>query len=304
MGNLEATGNGNIKLGVNSTGDFSLLGDYIVRAGQFNFMFENLVRRRFELMQGGRISWTGDPYDADIDIRGLYRLKTSISTLGPGIDSTMRSRVNVEAVIHLTEQLFNPTIRFSIRLPNVDTETRQMVFSVLDTTNDAMMTQQMLSLLVLGSFSYTGGETASLGASSISMISSQLSNWLSQISRDFDIGVHYKPGDRISNEELEVALSTQLFNDRVSIDGNFGVIGNRHSTQNASNIVGDVDISVLLTSDGRLRLKAFNHSNTSMWFSSRAYDNFVPYTQGIGLSYRQEFDNFGDLLRRRKKKIP
>ncbi len=302
MGSLESTGNGNINLKVNSAGDFSLQGDYIVRAGEFNFMFENLVRRRFELMQGGRISWTGDPYDADIDIKGLYRLKTSIATLGPGIDSTMRSRINVEAVIHLTEQLFNPTIKFSIRLPNVDTETRQMVFSVLDTTNDAMMTQQMLSLLVLGSFSYTGGETASLGASSINMISNQLSNWLSQISRDFDIGLHYKPGDRLSNEELEVALSTQLFNDRVTIDGNFGVIGNRHSTQNASNIVGDVDISVLLTQDGRLRLKAFNHSNTSMWFSSRAYDNFVPYTQGLGISYRQEFDSFGDLLRRRKKK--
>lgn len=304
MGNLEATGSGNIKLGVSSAGDFSLLGDYNIRAGQFNFMFENLVRRRFELMEGGRISWTGDPLDANIDIRGMYRLKTSVASLGPGIDSTMRSRVNVEAVIHLTDQLFNPNIKFSIRLPNVDPETRQMVFAVLDTTNDAMMTQQILSLLVLGSFSYTMGESASLGSSSISVLSNQLSNWLSQISKDFDIGVHYRPGDRLTNEELEVALSTQLFNDRVTIDGNFGVIGNRHHTQNASNIVGDVDINVLLTPDGRLRMKAFNHSNTSTWFNSRAYDNYAPYTQGVGFSYRQEFDRFGDLFRRLRKKKP
>ncbi len=302
MGNLEATGTGNIKLGVTSAGEFSLLGDYTIRAGQFNFMFENLVRRRFELMEGGRISWTGDPLDANIDIRGLYRLKTSIASLGPGIDSTMRSRVNVEAVIHLTDQLFNPNIKFSIRLPNVDPETRQMVFAVLDTTNDAMMTQQILSLLVLGSFSYTMGESASLGSSSISVLSNQLSNWLSQISKDFDIGVHYRPGDRLTNEELEVALSTQLFNDRVTIDGNFGVIGNRHASQNASNIVGDVDVNVLLTPDGRLRMKAFNHSNTSTWFNSRIYDNFAPYTQGVGFSYRQEFDRFGDLFRRSRKK--
>ncbi len=301
MGNLEASGSGNLKMGATSAGDFSLLGEYVVRSGQFNFMFENLVRRRFDLMEGGRISWTGDPFDADVDIRGLYRLKTSIASLGPGIDSTMRSRINVEAVIHLTDQLFNPTIRFSIRLPNVDTETRQMVYSVLDTTNDAMMTQQILSLLVLGSFSYAGGESASLGASSISVISNQLSNWLSQISKDFDIGLHYKPGDRISNEELEVALSTQLFNDRVTIDGNFGVVGNRQTTNNASNIVGDVDISVMLTADGRLRMKAFNHSNTSVWFSSRAYENNAPYTQGVGFSYRQEFDRFGDLWRRKRK---
>ncbi len=303
MGNLEASGNGNIKLGVNSAGDFSLLGDYVIRSGQFNFVYENLVRRRFDLMEGGRISWTGDPYDADIDIRGLYRLKTSLSSLGPSIDSTRRSRINVEAVIHLTEQLFNPSIKFSIRLPNADAEMNQMVFSVLDTTNDAMMTQQILSLLVLGSFSYAGGESASLGASSFSVISGQLSNWLSQISKDFDIGLHYKPGDKISDEELEVALSTQLFNDRVTIDGNFGVLGNRQTTNNASSIVGDVDINVLLTSDGRLRMKAFNHSNTSTWFSSRAYDNYSPYTQGVGFSYRQEFDSFGELFRRKRKQI-
>lgn len=301
LGNLEASGNGNIKLGVNSTGDFTLLGDYMIRSGQFNFVFENLVRRRFDLMEGGRISWTGDPYDADIDVKGVYRLKTSINSLGPSIDSTRRSRINVEAVIHLTDQLFNPAIKFSIRLPNADAEMNNMVFSVLDTTNDAMMTQQILSLLVLGSFSYTGGESASLGASSFSVISGQLSSWLSQISKDFDIGLHYKPGDKISDEELEVALSTQLFNDRVTIDGNFGVIGNRQTSNNASSIVGDVDINVLLTSDGRLRMKAFNHSNTSTWFNSSAYDNYSPYTQGVGFSYRQEFDSFGDLFRRKRK---
>jgi hypothetical protein len=303
MGNLEASGNGNIKLGVNSMGDFSLVGDYVVQSGQFNFVFENLVRRRFDLMEGGRISWTGDPYDADIDLRGVYRLKTSLTSLGPSIDSTKRSRINVEAVIHLTDQLFNPTINFSIRLPNADEEMNSLVFSVIDTTNDAMMTQQILSLLVLGSFSYTGGENASIGASSFSFISGQLSNWLSQISKNFDIGLHYKPGDKLSDEELEVALSTQLFNDRVTIDGNFGVIGNRQTNENASNIVGDVDINVLLTPDGRLRMKAFNHSNTSTWFNLRAYEDYSPYTQGVGFSYRQEFDRFGDLFRRKRKQI-
>jgi hypothetical protein len=254
-------------------------------------------------MEGGRISWTGDPYDADIDLRGVYRLKTSLTSLGPSIDSTKRSRINVEAVIHLTDQLFNPTINFSIRLPNADEEMNSLVFSVIDTTNDAMMTQQILSLLVLGSFSYTGGENASIGASSFSFISGQLSNWLSQISKNFDIGLHYKPGDKLSDEELEVALSTQLFNDRVTIDGNFGVIGNRQTNENASNIVGDVDINVLLTPDGRLRMKAFNHSNTSTWFNLRAYEDYSPYTQGVGFSYRQEFDRFGDLFRRKRKQI-
>lgn len=303
MGDLEANGNGNLRMGINSKGDFSLLGDYIVKSGQFNFVFENLVRRRFDLLEGGSISWTGDPLDANIDIKGLYKVKTSVSSLGLVLDSTStyRNRINVDCIIHLSDQLFNPSIKFSIELPNADDNVRQMVFSVLDTTNEAMMTQQMISLLVLGSFSYSSSEQAGLGASSFNVLSNQLSNWLSQISKDFDIGLHYKPGDKISNEELEVALSTQLFNDRITIDGNFGVSGNRVQSQNASNIVGDIDVNFLITKDGHFRLKAFNHSNVNSWYNTNAFEKIAPYTQGVGITYKQEFDNFGDLFRRKKK---
>ncbi|MCE1202309.1 MAG: translocation/assembly module TamB domain-containing protein, partial [Bacteroidia bacterium] len=98
-----------------------------------------------------------------------------------------------------------------------------------------------------------------------------------------------------------VALSTQLFNERVTIDGNFGMVNNRNATQNASNIVGDVDINVKLTRDGRLRLRGYNHSNVNNWISASAFDRYSPYTQGVGLSYRQEFDRFNEIFRRKRK---
>jgi len=55
---------------------------------------------------------------------------------------------------------------------------------------------------------------------------------LSKISNDFDIGVNYRPGDAITKDELEVALSTQLFNDKLSVEGN---IGNNTNSQNPNN---------------------------------------------------------------------
>lgn len=301
MGSLEARGAGNLSMAVNASGDFALNGDYVVQNGQFNFSFENLIKKRFDLLDGGRISWTGDPYDAEIDVKGVYKVKASLAGLGLDSTSNLRNRVNVDCIIHLTNQLFNPDIRFSFSLPGADQQIEQMVFSVIDTTNDALMTQQMISLLVLGSFSYSAIDNFSIGSTSFDMLSGQLSNWLSQISKDFDIGLHYRPGDNLTSEELEVALSTQLFNDRVTIDGNFGVINNRNATQNASNIVGDFDISVKLTRDGRLLLKAFNHSNANNLITSSSFDKFAPYTQGIGLSFRQEFDAFSEIFRRRSQ---
>ncbi len=217
------------------------------------------------------------------------------------IEPELTRRVNVDCYLSLKEQLFDPLIDFSFKLPNVDKSTEQLTYAMIDTTNDAVMNQQLIYLLVLGSFSYEQFNTASIGASSFNLISNQLSNWLSQISKDFDIGINYRPGDDLSREELEVALSTQFFDNRVTIDGNVGVIGLENTNANPSDIVGDVNIEVKITDDGRFRIKAFNRSNVSTIENVNKYDNLAPNTQGVGIFYRKEFDSFGDLFKSKEK---
>ena len=128
------------------------------------------------------------------------------------------------------------------------------------------------------------------------MLSNQLSNWLSQISDDFDIGLNYTQGDEAVSDELEVALSTQLFNNRVSINTNLGLGGSKASTstdQNATKIVGDVEIEVKLSKKGALKAKVFNRTNQATDIS---YDQTM-YTQGMGILYRKEFNTFGELFK-------
>ncbi len=302
MGEIKANGTGNLKLNINQRGEFNLLGDYRINTGTFLFTLRNLLSKRFDIMEGGKITWTGNPEDADINLRALYKVKTSLEGLGIVLDTTSSfgNRVNVNCIIELRNKLLDPDIRFSIQLPDADEETEQLVYAALDTTDEAQMNQQMISLLVLGSFSY---HTTAFNATAASykLISNQLSNWLSQISNDFDIGVNYRPGDDISEEELEVALSTQLFNNRVLIDGNFGVINDQNSS-NASNIVGDVNIEVKLTEDGRYRVRAFNRSNYNSVYDINSFDDIAPYTQGVGIFYRKEFNKLGELFQRKKKK--
>jgi hypothetical protein len=74
------------------------------------------------------------------------------------------------------------------------------------------------------------------------------------------------------------------------------------SQKNASNIVGDVDISYKLTKDGRWLLKAFNLSNTNSWYYNNDYDKVSPYTQGVGIAYRKDFNNIAELFKRSKKR--
>jgi hypothetical protein len=128
-----------------------------------------------------------------------------------------------------------------------------------------------------------------------------LSSWLSQISKDFDVGVRYTPEDNLTTEELEVALSTQLFDDRLTIETNLGMYtGARNEVAGGANsIVGDFDLSYKFTN--RLSLKMYNHSNLNSNYSMYTYETYSDYTQGIGLSYSQSFDNIKEVFARKNR---
>ena len=133
-----------------------------------------------------------------------------------------------------------------------------------------------------------------VSTNSSELLSNQLSNWLSRINEDFDIGINYRStNDSIA--DIEVALSTQLFDDRLSINGSLANKPNDLS-QTSSKIVGDFDINYKITKDGKLRVKAYNHANEAYLTTDNA-----PYTQGLGLFYMKEFNSLNELFRKKNK---
>jgi hypothetical protein len=281
-------------MGIDPNGYLTLAGSYVIHTGQFVFSLEQLVSRRFDILEGSKISWTGDIYNADVRIIARYRLRTTLEGLGISMIDPEASaqKVVVYTDIRMSGNLFNPDLDFGISFPNLQEQTKQAVYAVLDTNDKGLMNQQAISLLVLGSFSSTGtGGTNPVNPAAI--VSSTLSNMLSQISNDFNIGINYVPGDQVTSEQLEVALSTQLLDDRLTIDGNIDVSGTNPSSQKTSSIVGDINVEYKLTPDGRFRLKAFNRSNDLTLFN-----DYAPYTQGVGVFYRKEFNNLEELFKR------
>lgn len=301
IGNIKGVGNGNLQLKVTRDGDVLMFGQYVISQGTFLFTLQNILNRVFTISPGAKITFRGSPYEADINVDAVYKVRAALKGIPElaGIQEYEGRTVPVECIIQLRNNLYNPDIGFSIRLPDAEETLKQRVFSAIDTTNEVAMTQQMVSLLLLKSFSFSGNPSlaGSVGSSSIDVIANQLSSMLSQISDDVDIGVNYRSGDALSSEALEVALSTHLFEDRVTIDGSFGVM-NTGTTQNTSNIVGDVTIDVKITRDGRFRVKAFNKSNNP--FEITSFN--TPYKQGIGVYYRYEFDRFNEIFRRKRRK--
>ncbi len=284
---LTAHGSGDLRIEISRAGDLKIYGDYTVEDGDYLFTLQNLINKKFKIKKGGTISWNGDPYNAAINLSAVYKTKASLATY---LESEQSQRnVPVEVELILTGALKNPTINFALNLPSSNSTIQSELAAKTQDRDE--LNRQVFALLVLNSF--VGSEGTNFGgaaiANSTELLSNQLTNWVSQISDEFDVGINYTaPGENqtISEEEVELALSKKIFDNRVTLNGNVGV----PLRQNQSDLVGEVEIEVNITQDGRFRAKAFNRSNE--------YDPLqqqTNYTQGVGLFYRQEFDTLAEL---------
>ena len=303
---IKAKGTGALRMEVNTLGNFKMFGNYTFDNGDYLFTLQNVINKRFEIEKGSLIKWNGDPYDAEINLNAIYKLRTTLSPLFPGDSSgTYKRRYPIDCKMVLSNKLMAPDISFEVDLPSVNDGTRTDVRNMVN--NELEINRQVFSLMVLGGFltpqSQAGygatynniGGAAGLNAST-ELLSNQLSNLIGKLNSGMDVGVRYSPGslggDKITNQELQVALSTQFLNNRLTVDGNVGTIAS-NSVQNANTIVGDVNIEYKLTPDGKLKMKAFNKTNDNAIVYQTA-----PYTQGVGIFYREEFASLDELWKK------
>lgn len=301
---LKSTGAGNIQIRIDRQGNIRFFGDYTIQQGEYLFSLQNLINKRFDINQGGTVKWQGSPYNAEIDITAVYKLRASLSDLidpvmgsETGSSQDLQRRVLIHTNLILGDMLQQPSIRFGLEMPTLDESREALVLDYISSEEE--LNRQVLSLLLLNRF-YTPehlrmsgnsngrSENAAL-VTTTEMLSSQISRWFSTISNDVDVGFAYRPSDNITSEEFELALSTQVFNNRVTINGN---VGYGKYQANTSKMVGDFDMDVKLNPSGTLRARAYTRSNEDLIYETS------PTTQGIGLSFKEEFNDFRELLKK------
>lgn len=300
---ISANGSGNLRLEHNSNNGLRLYGGYTIEKGNFLFTLQNLIRKQFRIDEGSSITWSGNPGRAQLDIRAIHSLTASLYDLMSSdiLASTDRTSVPVEAILYLTDELTQPTIRFDVNLPSSDETLKMQVRNLMNT--EEMMNRQMVYLLLFGKF-YTpdynrtdGNFASNFGSALSSLLSStgigQLNSWLSQFSSNVSLGFNWRNtgyGSSLSNE-YEVPVMFQP-NNRFIINGNFGY---RDDNFSKNKIIGDLDLEYILTENSKWRLKAYNH--TVDRYSLRA----APFIQGVGIMYKENFNKWSDLWKNHMK---
>ena len=294
---IKGYGHGNIRIQYGTKSPLKLFGEYTIEKGVYNFSFQQALYRDFQIRDGSSISFNGDPNTATLDINAIYSLSANVSDLNEGLAQDIsRTNIPVNCVLNITGGLERPDIKFDIETPNSGADIERQIKAIINT--DEMMNRQIIYLLVLNKF-YTQEATGSttqrsneLTSLAASTLSSQLTSLLGSFNKNFQIGtmIFTNSDNMLTDSEVALILSGQLLNKRLIINGNFGYRNNLANT----NFIGDFDAEYKITPLGDIRLKAYNHYNDRFYSLRSVYT-----TQGIGLLFRKDFNNFMNLIRKK-----
>ncbi|MDR1181378.1 MAG: translocation/assembly module TamB domain-containing protein [Bacteroidales bacterium] len=304
-GTIISKGSGTIDLILDKNNDLSLFGIYTISSGEFDLAFGDILTRIFKIESGGYISWNGDPTQGIMNVRAVQAAKVSVSNLFENEGNTRLRPVSVNNILSLNGQLLKPDFSFTFDLPDADEITKSQIYNKIDTANREEMIGQVVNVLLLGTFKITdnsegnsGANNNLLGYSISEMISSQLKKMVSSISPNIDVRMSYLPGESAEETEYSVDVGGSFFNNKLTVSTSMGIL-EQQDLNSQERFLGDITVEYKLISDGSLRVRAFNVSNSQDALTS-TYSS--TYSQGMGLAYLKDFDKFKDLFVRKSRK--
>ena len=332
---LKIQGDAQLNAGVDPGGNIVLAGNYELNSGYYilNYQF---LRKKFNLLPGSTIAFSGAPANAQINITAEYIAKTSakdllgneVGTVDPKLANTFKQEIPFRVLLTLKGAMLKPEISFDIEMP----DEKVQLNSDLRTTIENKLTQirgdvaatnkQVFSLLLFnrfvgeqstdffkGSSSGTGIDFSDLARQSVSkFLTSALDNIASDLFKGLDVDLNldsykdYSSGDAQQKTDLNVAVSKSFIDDRLSISvgKNFGIEGQDASAkaarQKGSGFLPDVTVNYKLTQDGKYMVRAYKKTQFEV-----ILDGYIIET-GLAFIVSMDYDKFGELIKRKNKK--
>lgn len=279
---LDIQGRSNLVFDVTQLGEMTLTGRFDVLSGVYQLSMYDVIRRRFDILPGGYVSWSGDIFNPDIRITAQHRVSTNATGLlanqfSESDNSAYRQEIPFLVNLNIGGNMTSPDISFQLDLPDESKSVHNgAVYSRLQqiNTEENEVNTQAFALLTLGQF-ITGAPTVNSGGSEALIRSSAsriLTQQLNQMAGkyikgvDFNFDVQsfqdYSTGNEAGRTQLNLEVRKKFMEDRliVQVGSNFNLEGDAYEQQNSSDIIGDIVAEYLISPDGKYRLKAFRQN--------------------------------------------
>ncbi len=326
---LRGRGNGDLTISIPRDGELQMRGSYNITAGNYLFTFYKVVNKEFEVRPGGKVTWTGDPFEAQIDIAADYQnLKTPLlnfiqeyltNDVDGSLSQAASQATDVDLTLKLNGVLTQPRINFDISFPSIDGQLENYANNkrrllLLDQNE---LNRQVFGLIVVGQFvpadlSFSGGDVA------FNTVSEWLSNYLSLLlngflketfgedsfisSFDFDLAYNSFRNSTIGSENNGRGQAVEFsfrrdFNNRWSLSGDVNYLNNSQLASVGNRFFGnDLVIEYVLNDKRTLKLRFYQRYTPDI-----ASDGRLQF--GTGLSWRREFDSLREFFGAMKRDV-
>jgi hypothetical protein len=316
---LSIQGNSSLTFDMAPSGNMNLSGRYEIDRGSYNFSFYNLVRRKFDITKGSTITWSGDPLNAQMDIRASNTVNASPLELlqtaaDPNAANNFNQRLPFLVYLNIKGQLLTPQISFSLDVPaDKRNAFGGMLYSKLQDINsrESDLNKQVFALLILRRFVSDNPLETSTGSTnaartSVSRILSEQLNRLSSNVKGVQLSVDIKSYEDLNAQggaqgttKAQLGVTKSLFGNRlvVKLSGNVDIEGENAGSNSVTDYIGDLALEYKMTEDGRFRLTGFRNSNYDM------IDGELTET-GAGLIYIKDYNTLRELFKANENQNP
>ncbi|MBL7950591.1 MAG: translocation/assembly module TamB domain-containing protein [Flavobacteriales bacterium] len=289
-----------------------LSGPFVVERGEYTLDLYGLVKKRFELVKGGSVRWSGDPVKAEMGLQARFRSETApyalVATGNTMLDAErnrLQQPLPFDVMININGSMSAPDIGFGIDL---DKQIRNTFPKVNDKLNQLAqqgnaeeLNRQVFGLLVLNSFIQdegSGGDPSSGIATSAArnsvngLLTDQMNKLTGRYLKGVDISLGVNTYDQVSGQSsyqrtsLDYRVSKRVLNDRLSFEvgGSVGVDEQSSQVSNVSNTrAAQYAILYDLTPDGRFRIRGFHENSYDL------YDGEIT-NSGVAFMFTKDFE--------------
>ncbi|MBS1597988.1 MAG: translocation/assembly module TamB domain-containing protein [Bacteroidetes bacterium] len=342
---IKANGHGNLRIKVGTTENMDMRGRYEIDRGDYNFTFQSFIRKPFVFMEGvgNYIQWTGDPYDATINIQALYEAENvQFSDLGlnsgSGVvitnENLKRYHGPVWVVATLSDKLMKPAIDFEIQLPpNSELKNNQdaawLIQRIESDPNE--LNKQVAFLIVFNSFGPMSNSNTAFSANQAvggifvnsisgaisSALSHQFSNAFQKVFKDKSIQVNFNtsfysgsglidntdPNRNYDRTNLNLSVIKSFLNERLTF-----TVGSALDFGLTAQQAQAASVQFLPNITAEWKITPSGRVVLTFFYRDSynylSVSNHTQNSSGTSISYRRDFDRIDELLKGKKKEKP
>lgn len=295
---VDAKGTGDLNLTLEGANAPQVTGTYEIQTGTMKTTLLSVREWSFDIDNGSSLNFPGDLTAASFDLRAIHlQNNVNLSSLTGSLsdlDGTQKS-IKVENIITVSGTLQDPALGFDLRLRDVDPSVEDEVFTYIDRNSERDMMNQTLSLLLTGHF-YNSNSTATQTGGNLATTSgiSVLSNVLTGMVEGVDINVDYRLGTELTTDQFDVNISKDW--GRWYLESTLGYGGESRELQNGNGNTAVIDALLGYRISPLVHLFAYNRTNTNDYTRLD-----LPYKQGVGMKLTKDFNEWGELFRKKKQ---